>query len=206
MIEKIIKTYKFEELDENLQQKILEKNSDINVDYDWWDYIYEDINDVAEILGINIKQKPVKLINGSTRYDPAIWFTGFYHQGEGSAFDAEYSYAKGSIKKIKKYAPDDKELHRIAQSLFQIQSDNFFQITVSIRSYRDSAISVSVDRNDYKSLTKNAEEDMINVMNDFNHWIFKRLKEAFNFLTSEEVIKETIISNDYDFDEYGNLI
>jgi len=45
-----INLYKFEELSEETQQKVLEKLWDLNVDYDWWQYIYED----AERIGLKI--------------------------------------------------------------------------------------------------------------------------------------------------------
>lgn len=205
MIEKTIKTYKYEELDENAKQKVLEKHSDINVDYDWWDFLYEDISRVGEILGIDIKQKSVKLMNGSYRQYPCIWFSGFYHQSQGSSFDAEYAYAKGCIKKIIEYAPLDKDLHDIATRLFLVQSDNFFQLTASISSYRDTSIKVDVERNDYKNLANGTEEIFEEIMNDFNSWIFKRLRNEYEYLTSEEAIIDTIKANDYDFDEDGNI-
>lgn len=45
-----IKLYSFEELSKEAQTKVLEKYSDINVDYDWWDSTYED----AERIGLKL--------------------------------------------------------------------------------------------------------------------------------------------------------
>jgi hypothetical protein len=45
-----IKVYQFDELDEKAQQKALEHFYDINVDYEWWEWMYED----AERAGIKI--------------------------------------------------------------------------------------------------------------------------------------------------------
>jgi len=45
-----IKLYKFEELSEESQDTAIESNRDINVDYDWWTFIYED----AESIGLKI--------------------------------------------------------------------------------------------------------------------------------------------------------
>jgi hypothetical protein len=44
--------YKFEELSEDAQQKALELLSDINVDYDWWDSVYDD----AKNIGLEITE------------------------------------------------------------------------------------------------------------------------------------------------------
>jgi hypothetical protein len=49
---KIVKTkvYQFKELSETAKKKALEKLYDINVDYDWWDSVYDD----AEQIGLKI--------------------------------------------------------------------------------------------------------------------------------------------------------
>jgi hypothetical protein len=50
MIEK--KYYKFDELSEDAKQKAIEKLYDLNVDFDWWQFTYED----AENIGLKIKE------------------------------------------------------------------------------------------------------------------------------------------------------
>lgn len=45
-----IKTYSFSELSPEAQEKVIEKLCDINVNFDWWEYIYED----AERIGLKI--------------------------------------------------------------------------------------------------------------------------------------------------------
>ena len=45
MQQHIITTYLFDELPEDSQQKAIEKYQDINVDYDWWDYVCADAED-----------------------------------------------------------------------------------------------------------------------------------------------------------------
>jgi hypothetical protein len=45
-----IKIYKFNELNEQAQTKAIEQMSDINVGYNWWDYMYQD----AQNVGIKI--------------------------------------------------------------------------------------------------------------------------------------------------------
>lgn len=44
------KVYKFEELSKQAQEVAIEKNSDINVNYDWWNFTYED----AENIGLKL--------------------------------------------------------------------------------------------------------------------------------------------------------
>jgi hypothetical protein len=50
-----INTYKFNELSEEAKQQALENLWDINVDYDWWEGVYEDAKNVGlKILGFDI--------------------------------------------------------------------------------------------------------------------------------------------------------
>jgi len=47
--------YKFDELSETAQQKAIEKLADINVDYEWWEYTYDDATNVGiKITGFDI--------------------------------------------------------------------------------------------------------------------------------------------------------
>ena len=43
----VVKIYTFDELPENIKQKAIEKLWDINVDYEWWEFIYEDAANVG---------------------------------------------------------------------------------------------------------------------------------------------------------------
>ena len=50
VLTKTVETYKYGELSESAKEKALEKMCDINVDYDWWENVYED----AATVGIKI--------------------------------------------------------------------------------------------------------------------------------------------------------
>lgn len=52
---KTITLYNFDELSEEAQQKAIEKLWDVNLDYDWWQYYYEDAERVyLKSTGFNI--------------------------------------------------------------------------------------------------------------------------------------------------------
>ena len=46
------KTFKFDELSEEAKEKALENLYDINIDHNWWDFIYCD----AEEVGVKIEE------------------------------------------------------------------------------------------------------------------------------------------------------
>ena len=199
--------YKYEELSDRAKQKARECYLEGGLDYSWWEYAYEDFARVAEILGITLSQRSVPLMNGKCRYEPEIYFSGFYHQGSGSSFCGTYGYAKGAVAKIKKYAPQDEELHRIAQGLQDVQRSHFYRLTADITSARDHYIRVEVgdSENPYRDIGE-AEDGVRELMNDFNDWMFKCLQDEYEYLTSDEAVEESIVANEYEFDEYGNWV
>lgn len=196
--------YRYDELSDKAKQRAKQRAREWYLEdglsYDWWDACYEDFVRVGEILGIEFSTRR----GGKT---PEIYFNGFYSQGSGSAFDGTYRYAKGAVAKIKTYSPEDEELHRIAQALQDIQQQHFYRLGAQISSYRDSSISVDVyDREDRWKDIGDAERDIKDLMNDFNHWMYCRLRDECEYLTSDEVVEESIVANEYEFDEEGNWI
>lgn len=201
------KVYKYEELSDSAQEKARDWYRQDGLDYSWWEYSYEDFARVAEILGITLSEKPVPLMSGKCRYEPEIYFSGFYQQGSGSSFCGTYGYAKGAVAKIKKYAPQDEELHRIAQGLQDVQRRHFYRLTADITSARGHYIRVEVEdsENRYRDIG-DAEDDVRGLMNDFNDWMYGRLRDEYEYLTSDEVVAESIVANEYEFDEDGNWV
>jgi hypothetical protein len=98
------KVFKFEELSDKAKEKAREWFREGALDHDWWDTEYDEAASIGEMMGISLRRKPVKLHGGGTRYDPAIYFSGFSSQGDGACFEAHYSYVKGGAKAIREYA------------------------------------------------------------------------------------------------------
>lgn len=74
---------RFKALSHREQTKILDKYRDWNTDHDWWDAVYEHfIEDMTE-RGISIDTKG--------KNSPAIYFTGFWSQGDGACFEGHIS-------------------------------------------------------------------------------------------------------------------
>jgi hypothetical protein len=189
--------YKFDELSDKAKEAARDW---FRRDYphpDWWDHIYEDAEAVGKILGVTFDHK-------NAYHQPSIWFNGFYDQGSGSAFDGTYSYAKGCTRNIRVYAPQDKELHRIADDLLEAQRKAFYKLSASCKSRRCNWLDVTVyDDFSYASTAPHYEE-VAQALRDFNHWIFKQLQTEYEYLMSDEQVDESILANDYEFDEDGS--
>ena len=203
VIEKEI--FKYEELDDRAKDKAKDwyRQFVFNDSCDW-EFVFEDAVQAADILGINIDHR-----RGSR--EPAIYFSGFWSQGDGACFEGSYRYAKGATKKIREYAPQDTELHRIADELQSIQRRNFYKLcarmTHSGRYSHSGCMDASVWHYDdqYRDIG-DAEDDIAQLMRDFADWIYDQLEKEYEYQCSDNVVEESIIANEYEFDEDGDRV
>jgi hypothetical protein len=117
--------YRINELSNAAKEKARAWYREGGFDYDWYDAVYEDFQCIAEILGLRLKTRAVRLMGGGTRQEPRIWFRGFWSQGDGACFETFYSYRKEATRRIREYAPQDTTLHGIADALQATQRRNF---------------------------------------------------------------------------------
>lgn len=201
--------YFFDELDESAKERAR----------DWWrqaetddfdtDFVIDDAEQIAEILGIEFATRSVPLMGGGTRTDSKVYWSGFSSQGDGACFEGRYSYAKGAAKKIRAYAPNDKRLHAIADSLQEAQRKAFYrlgaQMTHSGHYYHSGCMSVSVYdvEAQYRDFPEGVEEEIIGAMRDFADWIYRQLEAEYEYRMSDENVDESIRINEYEFDESG---
>lgn len=205
-----VNLYSFSELSESAKQKARDKYREWS-DYFYADFVIEDAKNIADILGIEFDTRSVPLMNGKTRSEPVVYYSGFYHQGSGASFAGSYKYKKGAKKAILKYAPQDSELHRIADELQAIQKRNFYSLRASIsQSGRDChEYSMSVDcsnwLDDYREISDSDCEDVLELMRDFARWIYSQLQAEYEYRMSDECIDETLEANEYEFLEDGTI-
>ncbi len=201
--------YRLDELSGEAKDKARAWYREGGFDYDWYDATYEDFQRIAEILGLNLKTRTVRLMGGGTRQDPCIWFRGFSSQGDGTCFESWYSYRKHAPRLIREYAPQDTELHRIADTLQAIQRRNFYQLRAEASHrghyYHEYCKSIDVTRDSptWQPPTEDAEEIVTEALRDLARWLYRQLQAEYDHLTSDEAIEEGIIVNEYTFTEGG---
>ena len=201
--------FQYDELDDRAKERAREWYSRrVFEDSCDWEFVYEDAAEVADILGIDLRQRRVQLMGGGHRYEPSIYFSGFWSQGDGACFEGTYRYAKGATKKIREYAPQDKELHRIADELQAVQRKHFYHLIASMNHTghycHSGCMSVEVEHNEdrYRDIS-DAEDDIRQLMRDFADWIYECLSDEYDYQTSDSAVEETIRANEYEFDEDG---
>jgi hypothetical protein len=201
--------YRFDELDDSAKERAR----------DWWrqgeSYDSDDLLDredfetIAAILGIEFKQRAVPLMNGKTRYESTIYYSGFSSQGDGACFEGSYAYAKAAPKRIRDYARNDTRLHKIADELQAIQRKAFYSLTATVEHsghyYHEYCTRIDVEDSRGFDMPEidNLSDAIAECLRDFMRWIYRQLEQEYEYRMSDENVDESIRINGYDFDESG---
>lgn len=201
--------YKFNELSDDAKEKARE----------WWrkleneegldtEFMYDDFARVADMMGIDLRTRPVKLMGGGTRMEPCIYYSGFWSQGDGACFEGSYSYKKGSVKAIKTEYPTDKDLHKIVTGLYEAQRRHFYRLYAKVehtsRYYHSHSVTIEVSDNEYPYNDIGDDEEVIaDLLRDFMNWMYRWLEKEYEWRMADEQVDESIIANEYEFDEDG---
>ena len=169
---KITKVYRFEELSEEAQEKAMERLYEINVDYEWWENVYED----AKNIGIRIEG-----------FDLG---RGSYCRGQ--FLQDELDVAKAILENHSMICETYKDAYEFVWAMAEAEYE--------YRRWYDAA----EDEDDF-----DAGYECPDLLEDFRQAIFEdyrsMLRHEYDYLTSEEAIRETIDANEYEFTENGKL-
>ena len=204
-----ITVYRLDELSDAAKDKARAWYREGGFDYDWYDAVYEDFQQITEILGIDFKTRTARLIGGGSRQKPCIFFSGFWSQGDGACFEGSYSYRKNTSAAIRTYASQDSTLHGIADALQAVQRRNFYQLRAEASQrghyYHEHCMAISVTRDSptWQNMTADAEDVITEALRDLARWLYRQLEREYEYLTSDEAVDESIIANDYTFTGSG---
>jgi len=220
------KTYDFEQLSKDAQENAIEKNSDINIDYDGWeDSTIEGFKEDMSEYGIS---------------DIEVQYSGFWSQGDGASFTGEISNTKEFLTKVLgmesnefvdmedgKYKSGDDELDSLIGDLAElgldsrdkIKPDDFYISIerISSRYSHENTVKISVDIDEPENwdgdFSKRAWEYIEEIEDKATEWLraecnklYRSLEKDYDYLTSYEAVRETLIENGYEFDEEGNIV
>lgn len=220
------RTYSFEELSPEAQEKALDKYRDINVDYnDWHDTI---ITDFEEDLRDNFGFEDVK-----------VQYSGFYSQGDGASFEGrcedqdkfmrnglDITKSTDLIDMGEEKKSDDNDLVDLVGDLRNIGFDTreryspddfyFSVVRTSSRYSHENTIEgeveldeIDMDDDDDRDVDKMLED----LVDKTTEWARSKSKELYDSLykyyeelQEDDAVKDTIIANDYKFDKEGNIL
>lgn len=167
---KRIKLYKFEELTSEAQQNAIEKLAHINLEFGiWWESVYDD----AKYVGVKIKGFDID--RGSYCEIDLIW----NHLEVANAIIKEHGDMCDTYKMSKDFIYSFENLQTSIDKL------------------------ISTENEDLENEIESLDDDLLDLKEsyiaDLSECYLNLLREEYEYLSSEEAIKETIISNEYEF-------
>jgi hypothetical protein len=177
------------------KDELIEKYRSINVDYEWWDCVYEDTKIEMETKGINV-------------YD--INFSGFYSQGDGACFIGRIDMAQ--FLKVHQL-----EQRYMAATFFAGQGELWATLDQgNSRYYHEQTVSASLVADSYNNYEedstryqvyetmqkvlddewKDLEDDVNDICRGYMRDLYRKLREEHDHLTSDEAVWETIEINE----------
>ena len=201
--------YTMDELGETGREAARAWYRDHGFDYDWWDFVYDDFTEIASRMGLDIKATHRKNTHGDEYVHHHIFFTGFWSQGDGACFEGTLRYREGAAGRVREHAPHDTTLHEIVDALCEVQKRNFYQLSARIchqgSYHHEYTMHIEVERDHpyHQEMTPDAEGIVTNAMRDLARWLYRRLNDAYEDLTCDETVDETLRANEYTFTEDG---
>lgn len=210
---KRLKLFYFNELSETAKKKAVAKFYDVNVDDDWWDSVYEYFSMLCLSVGIEVDQEKT-------------YFSGFSSQGDGAAFTADIDLFKliEGIKE-KKYLEHAPNIHEeiisfapsqcpVDRRVLDLIKRNIIDINVDAEPQsRSNRTKLNFDSGythnecvNYKWIDaelEKLEEWIQDALDEFTNALYRLLNNDYDYLTSEEAIIDTILSNEYEFTKDG---
>ena len=180
-----------------------------HADSRWYENVYEDFRAVCEIVGIVLRQRVIRLSSGRFMEEPCIWFSGFCSQGDGACFEGRWHWQPATARRVREYAPQDRELHRITDALQAVQKRNFWQLQAEIRHRGrychpySMDITVTRDSPTGQAMTAGAETVVCDALRDLAFWLYSQLENEYDWLTSDDAVDEALLINGYTFTEAG---
>lgn len=187
-----IKLYKFEELSKEAKEKAIEEHSEINTDYEWWDFLLEDFSERLKAIGIGCKD----------------FFFDFYRERYFKMDNADIVDKNLLLEKA------DCLKYLIPYSLDDEEKAVYFNISINDKDY-ENLMKVEVEADYDRDYFDDEEQDKIleiaeemsgvlqEFIDDLCGEFLKELEKEQEYLFSNEAISETLIANDYEFTKKG---
>ena len=182
MREITVKVYSFAELSDDAKERALDAFRDINVEFNWYEYSYDMIRTAGKLIGLDI---------GDIHFDTYLY----------CIFDADYEYVRGAAKAVRDEFPRADDLCKVAKDLQALQKRHFYSLSCAVKEGRSM--------NYYRCFRFGEDYECDNlgdILDDFAHWARILLRDEYEYLTSDEAVKEMIEANEYEFTEDGKLV
>jgi hypothetical protein len=183
---------------EKVYDRILEKMSDINTSYEWYDFIIDEYTHELEKIGFR---------------DIKIAFSGFYSQGDGANFTGNWCSITRKMENSD--IPCIQELKILLEKIGKNHDWNFsikkgYGSFCSHYSHENTISTFDADffhvgKQCRESIGEKLEDEILAACRKVMKEIYHTLDEEYTNLTSEGTIYDTCMVNEYKFDSEGKI-
>ena len=190
---KEIKLYKFNELNKEAQEKAITNNYDINSSDDWYEPELEMFAEDAKKIGFDIEPGEIEfdLDRGAN----------FGIRPDGISVIDEYIKKELGLK-TKPWVDIKFNVRKIGMQHQEFPHDRWFHSNENSRGWYEV---IDKRGKPYGDKIKKLCDTMIDKLCDLCAEYFKRIQDSYEGAMSEDAIKETLIANDYEFTEEGDM-
>jgi len=209
--------FKVNELSEDAKQEVLDRHRYRDVeDFEWWDCTYTDFEEDAKAKGFEIGTRTVKTTKDKTYQELEIYFSGFCSQGDGASFAGTVDldkYIRAHLEDLIKAGIDIFTLRKILNnepSTSDWEAETPI-ITQGGRYCHENTMDISFN---WRGETPPEIDKAFTQMRDFiledardlAKELYKKLEAEHDYLTSDEVVIESLNANDEKFTRDGEDI
>jgi hypothetical protein len=209
--------YQFTELGDAAKEKAREwYRRGLDGDNYFAESVIEDAATIADLMGIDLRKRCVRLMGGGTRQEPAIYWSGFWSQGDGACFEGDWHACNVKPGAVAAHVGDSeqcREVKRIAGEFERLAAEfpcAEFQAAHRGRYNHEHSVEFDFSLDGGDELTEaqparadDAESDLAEAARDFMRWIYRQLEQEYEYTRSDEQVDESIIANEYEFTEDG---
>lgn len=178
---------------------------------DFAEPVIEEAQTIAGLLGVSIGVKRGRAARDKAN-PPAIYWTGFYSQGDGACFDGTYGAPiPAASTMLRVNYPDEMGLHKIAEGLDKLQAAWGNTLVARVQQsghYMHSGctdIDVSSADGDggEAPVDDPTERLVIGYLRAFMDWIYRALEAAYEAERADDEVAAAIRANEYEFEADG---
>ncbi len=217
------KSYSFNELSPEAQENALDNNRNINVDHDdWHDWIIDDFKEeMLEKFGFDVDDAQY---TGFFSQGDGASFTGeaidkplfmrealgvtsssdVFDNGDERSGEDELRSLMGDLRNIgfdnrERFTADDLYF-KVKRNSSRYSHENTIEGDVEA-DYLDIEVD---DERDFDGFVQDLEQKTTGWAREKSRELYRRLENEYDAQTSDESVKDTLVDNDYAFDEEGN--
>jgi hypothetical protein len=198
-----VPVYQFDELSDKAKERARQWYREACAGDSYWSesVIESFVDSVAPRMGWDIPKAR------HSRTQPAVYFSGFWSQGDGACFEGTWDPCKVDAAALKADWTADTCLHDIADKFDALKSvltpddcDDLPSASVKQRGHYSHEFCTEFQ---CYGMSAEQESDFKEASRDLMRWLYRSLEKEYEYQNSDEVVDENIRANEYEFEENG---